>query len=122
MNVVGQQLFLDLFKVEPNVLKYFQAFREVPLKNLLQSRSFQNHGVRIMNLVKFAVENLDNPDKYRITLVCCPTKKIYFRVRLQDHMLVLGRLHVKKGIDSRFLELMGPTFCHAIRKGFVSYQ
>ncbi len=32
-------------------------------------------------------------------------------------MLVLGRLHVRKGIDSKFLELMGPTFCHAIRKG-----
>ena len=33
-------------------------------------------------------------------------------------MLVLGRLHVRKGIDSKFLELMGPTFCHAIRKGY----
>ena len=64
METVGKQLFLDLFKVEPNVLKYFEAFREVGLKNLLQSRSFQNHGVRIMNLVKFAVENLDNPVKY----------------------------------------------------------
>ena len=54
---------MDLFEVEPNVLKYFEAFRDVGLKNLLQSRSFQNHGVRIMNLVKFAVENLDRPDK-----------------------------------------------------------
>ena len=63
MNVVGQQLFVDLFGVEPNVLKYFEAFREVCLKNMLQSRSFQNHGVRIMTLVKFAVENLDNPVK-----------------------------------------------------------
>ena len=63
MNSVGQQLFMDLFEVEPNVLKYFEAFRDVGLKNLLQSRSFQNHGVRIMNLVKFAVENLDRPDK-----------------------------------------------------------
>ena len=63
MNVVGQQLFVDLFEVEPNVLKYFEAFREVGLKNMLQSRSFQNHGVRIMTLVKFAVENLDNPAK-----------------------------------------------------------
>jgi len=102
MNSVGQQLFMDLFEVEPNVLKYFEAFRDVGLKNLLQSRSFQNHGVRIMNLVKFAVENLDRPDK------------------LQDHMLVLGRLHVKKGIDSKFLELMGPTFCHAIRPMLMS--
>ena len=63
MNSVGQQLFVDLFEVEPNVLKYFEAFREVGLKNMLQSRSFQNHGVRIMNLVKFAVENLENPSK-----------------------------------------------------------
>ena len=63
MNFMGQQLFVDLFKVEPNILKYFDAFRDVGLANLLQSRSFQNHGVRIMNLVKFAVENLDNPEK-----------------------------------------------------------
>ena len=61
---VGQQLFLDLFQVEPNVLKYFDAFREVGLKKVLQSRSLQNHGVRIMNLVKFAVDNIDEPDKY----------------------------------------------------------
>jgi len=97
MNFMGKQLFVDLFKVEPNILKYFDAFRDVGLTNLLQSRSFQNHGVRIMNLVKFAVENLDNPEK------------------LQDHMLILGRLHVKKGIDSKFLDVMGPTFCQAIR-------
>ena len=63
MNTVGQKLFLDLFEVEPNVLKYFEAFKEVGLKNMLQSRSFQNHGARIMSLVKFAVENLDNPVK-----------------------------------------------------------
>ena len=36
-------------------------------------------------------------------------------------MLVLGRLHVRKGIDSKFLELMGPTFCHAIRKGYIFF-
>jgi len=97
MNFMGKQLFVDLFKVEPNILKYFDAFRDVGLSNLLQSRSFQNHGVRVMNLVKFAVENLDNTEK------------------LQDHMLALGRLHVKKGIDSKYLEVMGPTFCQAIR-------
>jgi len=97
MNFMGKQLFVDLFKVEPNILKYFDAFRDVGLANLLQSRSFQNHGVRIMNLVKFAVENLDNPEK------------------LQDHMHALGRLHVKKGIDSKYLNIMGPTFCQAIR-------
>jgi len=98
MNFMGKQLFVDLFKVEPNILKYFDAFRDVGLSNLLQSRSFQNHGVRVMNLVKFAVENLDNTEK------------------LQDHMLALGRLHVKKGIDSKYLEVMGPTFCQAIRQ------
>jgi len=97
MNFMGKQLFVDLFKVEPNILKYFDAFRDVGLANMLQSRSFQNHGVRVMNLVKFAVENLDNTEK------------------LQDHMLALGRLHVKKGIDSKYLEVMGPTFCQAIR-------
>jgi len=97
MNFMGKQLFVDLFKVEPNILKYFDAFRDVGLTNLLQSRSFQNHGVRIMNLVKFAVENIDNPEK------------------LQDHMLILGRLHVKKGIESKYLDVMGPTFCQAIR-------
>jgi hemoglobin-like flavoprotein len=63
MDFMGKRLFVDLFKVEPNILKYFDAFRDVGLSNLLQSRSFQNHGVRIMNLVKFAVENLDNPEK-----------------------------------------------------------
>lgn len=63
MDSVGQQLFVDLFEVEPNVLKYFEAFREVGLRNMLQSRSFSHHGVRVMNLVKFAVENLENPSK-----------------------------------------------------------
>lgn len=64
LHTMGQQLFLDLFQVEPNVLKYFDAFREVGLKNLLQSRSLQNHGVRIMNLVKFAVDNMEDTEKY----------------------------------------------------------
>ena len=36
-------------------------------------------------------------------------------VRLQDHMLSLGRLHVKKGVDRKYLDVMGPTFCQAIR-------
>ena len=57
-------MFVDLFEVEPNVLKYFDAFREVGLTNILQSREIKNHGVRIMNLVKLAVENLEDPDKY----------------------------------------------------------
>ena len=61
---VGQKLFVDLFTVEPNVLKYFDAFREVGVKNILQSRAIKNHGVRIMNLVKLAVDNLNEPDKY----------------------------------------------------------
>ena len=30
-------------------------------------------------------------------------------------MLSLGRLHVKKGVDSKYLDVMGPTFCQAIR-------
>ena len=64
LHTMSQQLFLDLFQVEPNVLKYFDAFREVGLKNLLQSRSLQNHGVRIMNLVKFAVDNMEDTEKY----------------------------------------------------------
>ena len=102
MNIVGQQLFLDLFKVEPNVLKYFQAFREVPLKNLLQSRSFQNHGVRIMNLVKFAVENLDNPDKYRIRLVCCPTKKYIFASGCKITCLFWAAFMSKKALIADF--------------------
>ena len=38
-------------------------------------------------------------------------------VRLQTHMLSLGRLHVKSGVDSRYLDVMGPTFCQAIREG-----
>ena len=64
LHTMGQHWFLDLFQVEPNVLKYFDAFREVGLKNLLQSRSLQNHGVRIMNLVKFAVDNMEDTEKY----------------------------------------------------------
>ena len=36
-------------------------------------------------------------------------------IRLQNHMLCLGRLHVKKGVDSNYLDVMGPTFCQAIR-------
>ena len=31
-------------------------------------------------------------------------------------MLILGRLHVKKGIESKYLDVMGPTFCQAIRE------
>ena len=57
-------MFVDLFSVEPNVLKYFDAFRDVGVKNILQSREIKNHGVRIMNLVKLAVDNLEEPDKY----------------------------------------------------------
>ena len=30
-------------------------------------------------------------------------------------MLSLGRLHVRKGVDSKYLDVMGPTFCQAIR-------
>ena len=36
-------------------------------------------------------------------------------VRLLNHMVCLGRLHVKKGVDSNYLDVMGPTFCQAIR-------
>ena len=61
-------MFVDLFSVEPNVLKYFDAFREVGVKNILQSRAIKNHGVRIMNLVKLAVDNLNEPDKYKLKL------------------------------------------------------
>jgi len=33
---------------------------------------------------------------------------------------MLGRLHVKKGIDKQLLDLMGPTFCQAIRPMVMS--
>ena len=49
-----------MFQVERNILKYFDAFRDVGLT----SRKIKNHGVRIMNLVKLAVDNLEEPDKY----------------------------------------------------------
>jgi len=99
---MGQQLFVDLIKADANVLKYFEAFRDVGVTNMLHNRALAKHGTRVMNLVRFAVENLDNPEK------------------LQDHMLMLGRLHVKKGIDRQFLDLMGPTFCQAIRPMVMS--
>lgn len=97
MATMGKSLFVDMFKVEPNILRYFDAFKDSGINNVALNRKFQAHGSRVMSLVKFVVENLDNPEK------------------LCEHLYILGCLHVKKGIDPKFLNLMGPTFCQAIR-------
>jgi len=94
---MGKTLFVDMFRVEPNILKYFDAFKDNGINNLSMNRAFQSHGLRVMNLVKFVVENIENPGK------------------LQNHMTILGKMHVKKGINQKYLDLMGPTFCQAIR-------
>merc|ERR1719228_1447181 len=94
---MGKTLFVDMFRVEPNILKYFDAFKDNGINNLSMNRAFQSHGLRVMNLVKFVVENIENPGK------------------LHNHMTILGKMHVKKGINQKYLDLMGPTFCQAIR-------
>ena len=97
MTSMGKTLFIDMFKVDPNILQYFDAFKESGIEDLALNRQFQGHGQRVMNLVKFVVDNIDNPAK------------------LTEHLLILGNLHVKKKINPKFLDLMGPTFCQAIR-------
>ena len=96
---MGKSLFVDMFNVEPNILRYFDTFKDSArgINNVALNQKFQAHGTRVMNLIKFVVENIENRDK------------------LKDHLYILGCLHVKKKIDPKFLELMGPTFCQAIR-------
>ena len=97
MTSMGKTLFIDMFKVDPNILQYFDAFKDSGIEDLALNRQFQGHGQRVMNLVKFVVDNIDNPAK------------------LTEHLYILGNLHVKKKINAKFLDLMGPTFCQAIR-------
>ena len=97
MTGMGKTLFIDMFRVEPNVLHYFEAFRDSGIDDLALSRKFQTHGMRVMNLVKFVVENLEKPTS------------------LSEQLYALGQLHARKGIKEEYLDLMGPTFCQAIR-------
>ena len=97
MTSMGKTLFIDMFKVDPNILQYFGAFKDSGIEDLALNRQFQGHGQRVMNLVKFVVDNIENPTK------------------LTEHLYILGNLHVKKKINPKFLDLMGPTFCQAIR-------
>jgi len=60
---MGKTLFVDMFRVEPNILKYFDAFKDNGINNLSMNRAFQSHGLRVMNLVKFVVENIENSGK-----------------------------------------------------------
>jgi len=97
MTSMGKTLFIDMFKVEPNILHYFDAFKDSGINDVALNRKFQAHGQRVMGLIKFVVENIENTDK------------------LREHLVILGRMHAKKKIDPKFLDLMGPTFCQAIR-------
>ena len=97
MTGMGKTLFIDMFRVEPNVLHYFEAFRDSGIDDLTLNRKFQAHGMRVMNLVKFVVENIEKPTS------------------LSEQLYALGQLHVRKGIKQEYLDLMGPTFCQAIR-------
>ena len=97
MTGMGKTLFIDMFKVEPNVLHYFEAFRDSGIDDLALNRKFQAHGMRVMNLVKFVVENIERPTS------------------LSEQLYALGQLHARKGIKEEYLDLMGPTFCQAIR-------
>jgi hypothetical protein len=49
--------------VEPLVLNYFAAFRELNLQNLAHSQALRNHGGRVMDLVRQVVAELDTPDR-----------------------------------------------------------
>jgi hypothetical protein len=49
--------------VEPLVLNYFAAFRELDLQNLAHNQALRNHGGRVMDLVRMVVMDLDQPDR-----------------------------------------------------------
>ena len=50
-----------------------------------------------MNVVHEFVTNIDNLDS------------------LNDKLLMLGKFHVKNEVPERFLDIMGPIFCNAVR-------
>ena len=51
--------------VEPLVLNYFAAFRELDLQNMVHNQALRNHGGRVMDLVRQVVTDLDSPDRHR---------------------------------------------------------
>jgi hypothetical protein len=58
--------------VEPLVLNYFAAFRELDLQNLAHNQALRNHGGRVMDLVRMVVMDLDQPERcHHISSVLC---------------------------------------------------
>ena len=57
----------------------------------------ENHARLVMNVVHEFVTNIDNLDS------------------LNDKLLMLGKFHVKNEVPERFLDIMGPIFCNAVR-------
>ena len=66
--------------------------REEALHDLLE-----NHAMLLMNVLHELITNIDCLDN------------------LNDKLLVLGKFHLKNEVPERFLDMMGPIFCNAVR-------
>ena len=66
--------------------------RESALHDLME-----NHGRLVMNVVHELVANIDNLD------------------HISEKLTKLGMFHVKNEVPLRYLDIMGPIFCNAVR-------
>ena len=71
--------------------------REEALHDLLE-----NHAMLLMNVLHELITNIDCLDN------------------LNDKLLMLGKFHLRNEVPERFLDMMGPIFCNAVRPILLS--
>jgi len=99
---VGVQCIVDLFELHPFVREHFKEIliqygKTDPENDNVLQNILENHAKLVMNIVHELVVNIDNLDS------------------LTPKLQKLGLFHVKNAVPRRYLDIMGPIFCNAVR-------
>ena len=89
----GTDVFLEIFKLNPDIKLLF-PFRNIDDKELMTNAQFKAHGIRFMQAIGAAVENMDE-----------------LETAMTEPIVALGKQHIKfQGFQPVYFEI----FCDAI--------
>ena len=106
---MGVQCIVDLFNLIPYMREHFKTViadsgRMDPDDDAAMQAMLENHAKLVMNIVHQVVINIDDLDL------------------ISPKLFRIGVFHKNTGIVPRYLDIMGPVFCNAVRPILLKHR
>ena len=106
---VGVQCIVDLFNLIPYMREHFKKViadsgRMDPEDDTAMQAMLENHAKLVMNMVHQVIINIDDLDL------------------ISPKLFRIGVFHKNSGILARYLDIMGPVFCNAVRPILLKHK